>query len=101
MEHANDTETTTSASGLNFSPPEAIRQRGRRRLNLKMKRFPTVDIEEADYWKLTELLQNEYGTVPNGAYAVFVRTILKEYLQQHGEKPTPQAVDVFDEQAHY
>lgn len=95
MEHANDTETTTSASGLNFSPPEAIRQRGRRRLNLKMKRFPTVDVEEEDYWKLTELLQNEYGTVPNGAYAVFVRTILKEYLQQHGEKTTTQAVEVF------
>mgnify|MGYP003408340264 CR=1 FL=1 len=95
MEHANDTETTTSAGGLNFSPPEAIRQRGRRRLNVKMKRFPTVDIEEGDYWKLTELLQNEYGTVPNGAYAVFVRTILKEYLQQHGEKQAPQAVEVF------
>ena len=97
MEHENE----NSAGGLNFSPPEAIRQRGRRRLNLRMKRFPTVDIEEADYWKLTELLQNEYGTVPNGAYAVFVRTILKEYLQQHGEKPVSQAVDVFDEQAHY
>ena len=96
MGHANNTETATSAGGLNFSPPEAIRQRGRRRLNLQMKRFPTVDIEEADYWKLTELLQNEYGTVPNGAYAVFVRTILKEYLQQHGEKTTTQAVEVFD-----
>ena len=95
MEHGNDTETATSAGGLNFSPPEAIRQRGRRRLNLRMKRFPTVDIEEEDYWKLTELLQNEYGTVPNGAYAVFVRTILKEYLQQHGEKTTTQAVEVF------
>ena len=95
MEHENDTETATSAGGLDFSPPEAIRQRGRRRLNLRMKRFPTVDIEEADYWKLTELLQNEYGTVPNGAYAVFVRTILKEYLQQHGEKTTTQAVEVF------
>ena len=93
MEHENNTETY--AGGLDFSPPEAIRQRGRRRLNVRMKRFPTVDIEEADYWKLTELLQNEYGTVPNGAYAVFVRIILKEYLQQHGEKPTPQAVDVF------
>ena len=95
MEHENNTETATSAGGLDFSPPEAIRQRGRRRLNLRMKRFPTVDIEEADYWKLTELLQNEYGTVPNGAYAVFVRTILKEYLQQHGEKTTTQAVEVF------
>ena len=95
MEHENNTETATSEGGLNFSPPEAIRQRGRRRLNLRMKRFPTVDIEEADYWKLTELLQNEYGTVPNGAYAVFVRTILKEYLQQHGEKTTTQAVEVF------
>ena len=95
MEHANNTETATSAGGLNFSPPEAIRQRGRRRLKVRMKRFPTVDIEEADYWKLTELLQNEYGTVPNGAYAVFVRTILKEYLQQHGEKTTTQAVEVF------
>ena len=93
MEHENNTETYSG--GLDFSPPEAIRQRGRRRLNLRMKRFPTVDIEEADYWKLTELLQNEYGTVPNGAYAVFVRTILKEYLQQHGEKTTTQAVEVF------
>lgn len=99
MEHENKTET--SAGGLTFSPPEAIRQRGRRRLNMRMKRFPTVDIEEEDYWKLTELLQNEYGTVPNGAYAAFVRTILKEYLQQHGEKAASQPVDIFDEQAHY
>ena len=49
MEHENNTETATSPGGLNFSPPEAIRQRGRRRLNLRMKRFPTVDIEEEDY----------------------------------------------------
>lgn len=100
MEHENETEIA-HAGVLNFSPPEAIRQRGRRRLNLRMKRFPTVDVEETDYLKLMKLLQNEYGTVPNGAFAMWQRAVLKEYLQQHGEKPAPQAVDVFDEQAHY
>jgi hypothetical protein len=66
-----------------------------------MKRFPTVDVEEADIWQLTEILQNEYGTVPNGAFAIWLRTVLKEYLRQHTEKSIPQITNIFDEQAHY
>ena len=100
MEHENETAAHTSR-GLTLSPPATIRQRGRRRLKLPMKRFPTVDVEEADYWKLAELLQNEYGLLPSSVWSTWLRTILKEYLQQHSEKPVSQAVDVFDEQAHY
>ena len=99
MEHDDD-NTTATDGGINFSPPVAIRQQRRKRLNGVMKRFPTVEVEEADYWKLTELLQNEYGVVPSGAYATFIRTVLKEYLAQYGNKPT-QPIDVFDEQSHY
>ena len=98
MEH--DDDLKTAEGGINFSPPVAIRQQRRKRLNGVMKRFPTVEVEEADYWKLTELLQNEYGVVPSGAYATFIRTVLKEYLAQYGNKPT-QPIDVFDEQSHY